>query len=141
MAFPLDEKFITDTENELNVLFPNEFKTKMIQQNGGEVFTEDDNWQLYPFFDQSDKKRISRTCNHIGLETKQAREWINFPDDAVAIAGNGCGDHLVLLTTDGGKKLGEEIFIWHHETGEVEKTAETITELLDDGFEDEDFYF
>ncbi|WP_395092645.1 SMI1/KNR4 family protein [Vaginella massiliensis] len=59
MAFPLDEKFITDTENELNVLFPNEFKTKMIQENGGEVFTEDDNWQLYPFSFPSQSSSLS----------------------------------------------------------------------------------
>ena len=84
----------------------------------------------FRFFDKSDKKRISRTCNHIGLETKQAKEWDNFPKNAVAIASNGCGDFLVLLpTTENEKKLNEEIYFWFHETGQIEKVAENIDEL------------
>ena len=97
MPFPLDPKYIQETEDELGLLFPEKFKNKMGNENGGEIITDEDEWQLYPFFDKSDNKRISRTCNHIGLETKQAKEWDNFPPNAIAIATNGCGDHLVLL--------------------------------------------
>nr|WP_286425265.1 SMI1/KNR4 family protein [Myroides marinus] len=73
MPFPIELKYIVKTEEELGVLFPDQFKTKMMQEKGGELTTKEDDWQVYPFFDRSDKKRISRTCNHIGLETKQAR--------------------------------------------------------------------
>lgn len=120
MPFPLDEKYITETENELGIIFPDKFKSKMMQENGGELMTEDDDWNLYPFFDKSDKKRISRTCNHIGLETKQAKNWGNFPSNGIAIASNGSGDHLVLLPTkENNGKLSDEIFTWYHETGKT----------------------
>lgn len=132
MPFPLDEKYITETENELGVIFPDKFKSKMMQENGGELMTEDDDWNLYPFFDKSDKKRISRTCNHIGLETKQAKNWGNFPSNGIAIASNGSGDHLVLLPTkENNGKLSDEIFTWYHETGKTEKVANMIDELMD----------
>ena len=71
----------------------------MAQVNGGELTTEDDDWQLFPFFDKSDNKRISRTCNHIILETNQAKQWENFPVNGIAIGSNGCGDLLLLLPT------------------------------------------
>ena len=132
MPFPLHEKYIFETEQELGILFPYNFKAKMIQENGGELMTEDDDWQVIPFFDKSDKKRISRTCNHILLETKQAKYWGNFPINGITIASNGCGDFLLLLPTKlNDKKLSDEIYIWFHETGEIEKVADTIEQLND----------
>ncbi|KRD63132.1 cell wall assembly protein [Flavobacterium sp. Root935] len=131
MAFPVDLKYIIETEEELGVSFPTLFKEKMTAENGGEAITENDNWNLYPFFDKSDKKRISRTCNHIVLETKQAREWDNFPLNAIAIAGNGCGDYLILISLDNNKKLSEHIYLWHHETGDYEQVAEDIKGLIE----------
>ncbi|BDU24433.1 SMI1/KNR4 family protein [Flavobacterium sp. GSB-24] len=131
MAFPVDLKYIIETEEELGVSFPTLFKEKMTAENGGEAITENDNWNLYPFFDKSDKKRISRTCNHIILETKQAKEWDNFPVNAIAIAGNGCGDYLILIPLDNNKKLSERIYIWYHETGDYEQVAENIKALME----------
>lgn len=133
MPFPIDIKYIIETEQEFGLIFPDIFKNKMTIENGGELMIEDDSWQLFPFFDKSDKKRISRTCNHIGLETKQAKEWDNFPNNGVAFASNGCGDLLILLpTTKNENKLSDEIFIWFHETGQMEKVADNINELNED---------
>lgn len=132
MPFPVDIKYIIETEQEFGLLFPYSFKSKMMIENGGELMTDDDDWQLFPFFDKSDKKRISRTCNHIALETKQARSWGNFPSNGIAIASNGSGDFLLLLSTqDDNNKLSDEIYIWFHETGEIEKVADSIEELYD----------
>ncbi len=131
MPFPIDAKFIHETEIELGFEFPDKFKQKMIIENGGEIITDEDDWQIYPFFDKSDNKRISRTCNHIGVETKQAKEWADFPDSAIVIATNGCGDYLILLPIDkDSKKLSDEIYFWVHETGEICKIAESINELI-----------
>lgn len=133
MPFPVDIKYIIETEQELGLFFPNNFKTKMTKENGGEVVTDDDDWQLFPFFDKSDNKRMSRTCNHIILETKQAKSWNNFPKNGIAIASNGSGDLLVLLPTEeDNTKLSDEIFMWFHKTGETEKVASNIDELNDD---------
>lgn len=131
MPFPLELKFIEDAENELGILFPDHFKNKMMLENGGEIQTDEDDWQFYPFLDKSDNKRISRTCNHIGLETKQAREWKNFPKNAIAIATNGFGDYLILLPDEKNpKRLKDDVYIWLHETGEFEKLADTVIDLI-----------
>ena len=132
MPFPVDLKYIAETEQELGLIFPERFKTKVLKENGGELMTGDNNWELFPFFDKSDKKRISRTCNHIILETKQAKEWDNFPNDGITIASNGCGDFLILLPEKEDRKTyRDEIYMWFHETRETEKMANSIDELND----------
>lgn len=128
MPFDLDEKYIRETESELNVKFPSEFKNRMIKLNGGELVTDEFEFELYPFFDKSDRKRISRTCNHIALETKNAREWNGFPKNGIVIGFDGFRN-LIILTHSGNGILTDEIHFWNHEIGQVEKIAESITEL------------
>lgn len=124
MPFPVDKKYIEKTQNELGVIFPDKFVLKMIKENGGEIITDQDIWQLFPFFDLSDKKRISRTCNHIGHETMESRKWVGFPQTGIAIAENSFGDKLVLMPSDANQKqLQDIIFIWLHETGELVEIA------------------
>ena len=130
MSFPLDKKYITNTETELGIAFPERFIQKMLKENGGEAFTAGDDWILYPFFDKTDNKRISRTCNHIGLETKKSKEWATFPGSAVAIGTNGAGDQLILLPDPiNGNILSEDIYVWRHETGKTIKLADSIMKL------------
>ncbi len=134
MPFPIEEKYILETEAELNVKFPETFKSRMMNLNGGELTEyleeedEDYIYWLFPFFDKSDKKRISRTCNHIGLETKNSREWSNFPKNAIAIGHDGDGNKLVLMH-EGDGVLSENLYFWDHETGETEKIADSINDL------------
>ena len=132
MPFPVDLEYIRESEKELGVQFPQKFIRKMTFENGGEIMTEEDDWQLIPFFDKTDNKRISRTCNHIILETEKAREWNGFPKNGIAIATNGSGDYLVLLPfKDSPTKLREEIYIWLHETAEIIEAAISIDELTE----------
>ncbi|WP_299365925.1 SMI1/KNR4 family protein [Winogradskyella sp.] len=128
MPFPVDEKYIIETESELKVRFPTEFKTRMIKLNGGELVNGYLEFKLYPFFDKSDKKRIRRTCNHIGLETKNAREWIGFPENGIAIASDGYGNQVILIHNGDGN-LTDEIHFWDHETGSIKKIADSINEF------------
>ena len=127
MAFNLEEKFILQAETELEASLPENYKASMQQNNGGEIEVSGDNWEQYPIYDKSDKKRISRTCNHIIAETISCEDFGNFPSNAVAIAGNGCGDQLVLLKQN--STYGNSIYIWSHETGEVDKVANDFSEL------------
>lgn len=128
MPFPIDEKYIKETESELNVKFPNEFKNRMIKINGGELITDKFEFELYPFFDKSNKKRISRTCNHIGLETKNALKWNGFPKNGVAIGSDGFGN-LIILAHSGNGILTDEVYFWNHETGNKTVIAKSINEL------------
>ncbi len=129
MPFPIDEKYIIDTESQLNIKFPTEFKNRMIKLNGGELYISDEFvFELHPFFDKSDRKRISRTCNHIGVKTKNAQEWSGFPNNAIVIGADGFGNQLI-LTHNGTGNLTDELYFWNHETREVAKIAESIIKL------------
>ena len=128
MPFPVEEIYIEETENVMSVKFPPDFKSRMLKSNGGELVTDDFAFELHPFFDKSDTKRISRTCNHIALETENAREWLGFPKDGVAIGSDAYGN-IILLKHRGDGILCDEIHFWNHETGETFKIAETILAL------------
>ena len=130
MPFPVDEKFTLETEEKLGVRFPAAFREKMMQTNGGKVQTPPDAWDLYPFFDKSDRKRIKRTNNDIARETTMARKWDNFPEEAIAIGSNGCGDQLVFIRSgDDPLKLDNSVFWWDHETGNINKVAGDFSDL------------
>jgi len=129
MPFPIDKKYIGETESELNVKFPSEFKKRMIKSNGGELLISNEfEFELHPFLDKSNRKRISRTCNHIGLETKNAFEWNGFPKNGIAIGADGFGNKLI-LTHNGNGDLTDELHFWNHETKKAEKIAESINKL------------
>ncbi len=130
MSFPLDFKYVTQTEQKLGVKFPASFVVKMVKQYGGSVSAASDTWELHPFLDASDRKRIARTCNDIARETSVAHEWPGFPSNAIVIGSNGGGDLLILLPQkDNPSVLSHEIFWWDHETGEVQIVAEDFSEL------------
>jgi hypothetical protein len=131
MPFPVDIKYVTQTEQKLGVKFPASFVVKMVKQNGGSVSTAYDTWGLHPFLDASDRKRLSRTCNDISRETSAAREWPGFPSNAIVIGSNGGGDILILLPQDDNPSvLSHEVFWWDHETGEVQVVADDFSELV-----------
>src|ERR1051325_6707337 len=115
MPFPVAEQFIVETEPKLGVSFRPAFRARMCRNNGGELSTDEDDWQLFPFFDTSDRKRIARTTNDIVRETASACSWRGFPPEAVAIATNGTGDKLVFLPNAGSTMLQSKPFVWLHE--------------------------
>ena len=133
MPFPVEERFIRATEEELGVRFPASFVAKMLNENGGEVEFgppgSDWCWQLFPFLDSSDKKRLRRTCNDIVRETEASKKWLGFPPNAVAI-GSMDADRLVLLPkTERVDELDHAVYWWDHETGDVEKIADDFSEV------------
>ncbi len=131
MPFPVDLKWITQTEQKLGVRFPASFVTAMSRMNGGSVRTHVDVFELFPFLDASDRKRIQRTCGSIDRETMSARKgWHGFPPNAVAIGENGGGDLLILLPMpDQPDMLQHSVYWWDHETGEVEQVADDFSNL------------
>lgn len=127
MPFDLAEPFIHAAEQRLGAKLPEAYRSSMLQENGGEIETEEDIWQQYPIADTSDRKRLSRTANHIIKETESCSDWPNFPEGALAIAGNGGGDQLVLLKQ--GASFAPTVYAWSHETGQLEKVADDFSEL------------
>ncbi len=131
MPFPVDSRWIQETEQKLGIRFPASFVTSMIRKNGGTVTTAVDQFELFPFLDASDRRRLVRTCGSIDRETNQARlNAYGFPSDAVAIGANGGGDLLVLLPmSHDPTTLQSTVFWWDHETGEVAAVADDFDEL------------
>ena len=130
MAFPIDEKYIVETEDKLKVCFPEPFRQKMMIENGGSVDTPPDAWVLYPFFDTSSKKRLKRTFNSIARETQMEWDQFRLPKNAVAIGANGGGDLLVFLRAEHGKSLGPAVHWWDHETGQFHFVCSDFSELI-----------
>lgn len=127
MPLNLSEEQLAQTEKELGAKLPHEYREAMKLDNGGEASTEEDDWEFYPIKDTSDRKRISRTCNHIINETESCRGFGNFPDNAVAIASNGLGDQMVFIKEYG--QFLSNVFLWLHETGELQELAATFNEI------------
>ena len=129
MPFPLDSVFINRAADKLGIRLPLSYIAHMQRSNGGQVEAANDNWQLFPIFDDSDKNRAKRTCNDIVRETKVARQWSSFPANGVAIASNGGGDLLVFLPNESNERLAEQVNWWDHETGELAVVADDFGEL------------
>jgi SMI1-KNR4 cell-wall len=127
MPFDLSESFVVAAERELGARLPESYRNAMLRSNGGELEANEDTWQQYPIADTSDRKRLTRSANHILKESEVCRGWPRFPQGAVAIAGNGGGDHLVFVKR--GQAFGPAVYIWSHETGLLEKVANDFAGL------------
>ena len=108
MGFATTEEHIRAAEAALGVRFPAALRERLLRNNGGDVEAADDVWQLFPVQDATDRKRLSRTVNHVVRETGEARKWPGFPQTAVAIASDGCGNYLVLDPSGA-------VLLWDHE--------------------------
>ena len=131
MPFPLDIALANRTEAKLGRRLPLGYLVRMCRENGGSVVIGTDVWSLYTIFDDSDKKRLQRTCNDIIRETASARKWSDFPPDAVAIDDNGGGEILIFLADRETTRYADAVYWWDHETGELHKLADAFEELSD----------
>jgi len=127
MPFDLAASYVAAAEREIGATLPASYVTAMQASNGGELDVLDDDWQQYPIADTSDRKRLSRTTNHVIKETQALLQWPRFPKEGLAIAGNGSGDQLVLLKD--GEVFAESVYHWSHETGVLTKVADAFSEL------------
>jgi hypothetical protein len=136
MAFPVEEKFIENAEAELGVKFPESFRNKMMKLNGGcvQIPSDDevdedelDYYELNPFYDTSDKKRIKRTCNSIVHETKIYREQYGLPQNLIVLADSD-GDLLVYKIED--NVIIDPAVYWRgRDTEELVIVADDFSEL------------
>jgi hypothetical protein len=129
MPFSVDIKHVQRAEETLGRKLSLSYVAQMCRSNGGEIDTDDDNWNLYPILDDSDRQPLKRTCNDIVRETNLARQWQNFPSGALAIGSNGSGDQLVMLADPSSNCFSDTIYWWDHETGELNHVADDFSEL------------
>jgi hypothetical protein len=130
MPFPITETELAKTEEKIGIRFPESFRTAMIAENGGSVITDEDQWDLFPFFDTSDRKRLARTSNDILRETEEARKWQGFPADGWAISNNGFGDHMFFRRSAADPtRFKDIVYTYWHETGKIAVLAKDFSEL------------
>jgi len=127
MPFSLAENYILDAEVALGGKLPVRYRSWIARSNGGEVEAQHDTWQVHPLEDRTDRKRLTRSANHVVRETELARKWPAFPADAIAIASNGAGDLLVLQRQ--ASAFAEVVYLWSHESGELVPIAESIDDI------------
>ena len=130
MPFPVDIKWVKNTERKLNVRFPASYVVAMTRMNGGSVRVGDDFYELFSFLDCTDRKRIQRTCSSICRETESNRKWEHFPPELVVIGHNGTGDMLVLAPmADDPGMLQQTVYWYDHETSEIHPIADDFADL------------
>ncbi len=130
MPFPIPAAEIAKTEAKLGVTFPDGFKQAMAEENGGEIVAADEFWQVVPFLDASDRRNLAITSDDIVQETEAARDWRRFPPTGVPVARGEDGDLLILQPLAGEPtRLGETIYRWNHQTGEVAEVGRTLADL------------
>jgi hypothetical protein len=116
MGLPTSESHIENAERQGCFALPPLWKQMLLHSNGFELDASEDCWIAFPVWDDSSRKHIARSANHILRETQTMRGYAGFPAEAVSIASNGSGDVLVLIPG------GSDVYIWHHETGELKLT-------------------
>jgi SMI1 / KNR4 family (SUKH-1) len=130
MPFPTTEHFVRRAEAELDCKLPREYHAWALTNNGGELSAANDSWEVFPVFDDSDRKRAARSANHIIRETVMARRWHGFPPEGVPFAANGRGDLLIFLPREhDATELAPEVYIWHHEKRTCDSIASSLSEL------------
>lgn len=117
MPFPVAIQRIEAAERALGRRLPDPIRNRLLRNNGGEILCDDEPWQLHPVWDDTDRGTAARTASHIVHETNEARQWANFPEEAIAIASDGSGNLLVL------RGNSNQVEVWSHEEGECESVT------------------
>jgi hypothetical protein len=97
MPFPGSDDLISAAETLLGRSLPSDHRARLVANNGGEIEALDDDWQLFPVWDPTDRRTQGRTANHIVRENAGLRDLPGLPRGFIAIATNGTGDLLGLL--------------------------------------------
>jgi hypothetical protein len=131
VPFPVEYKYIDETQQKLKVRFPLDYVARMKRENGGVIYVDDEAWFLFPIFDTTDDKRLKRTCNDVCHETKEMFSFdVGFPMSAVAIANNGAGDVLFFMPDEREpERLLDKVFCFRLRGGEVVDIEATFSEL------------
>jgi SMI1/KNR4 family protein SUKH-1 len=119
MAFAGSEELVAAAEAVLGRRLPDAHRQRLIRDNGGEIEASGDRWTLYPVRDDTDRRTVARTANHIVRENEaHRRDWPDaLPPGWVGIADNGTGDLLVVGPDR------DDVCFWDHETGGLEPVS------------------
>jgi hypothetical protein len=116
----VDEFAIKAAEDRLGAVFPDQYKELFKLVNNVEL----GEWILYPI---KDHRNTKKTWDDIVRQNTEVREE-HMSEDLIAIGDDGSGDKLCLKINEG--KMGNEIYLWYHEDGELEEYASSLKEFI-----------
>lgn len=111
---------IRSAEEELGVVFPKQYKELFKLSNNAQI----GEWTLFPI---KDPKNLKRTWDDIVRQNKDVRDE-GMADGLFSIGEDGTGDKLCFRIVD--TIIDSNIYIWHHETEELEELAANIKEFI-----------
>lgn len=120
---------IKSAEEQLGVVFPKQYKELFKLSNNAQI----DEWTLFPI---KDSKNLKRTWDDIVRQNQDVRDE-GMADDLISIGEDGTGDKLCFRIVD--TVMDGKIYIWYHETEELEELASNLKEFIvsNSEFEDE----
>jgi len=120
---------IKSAEEQLGVAFPNQYKDLFKLTNNAQI----GEWTLFPI---KDPKNLKRTWDDIVRQNQDVRDE-GMAADLISIGEDGTGDKLCFRIVD--TVMDNKVYIWYHETEEVEETASDLKEFIvsNSEFEDE----
>ncbi|WP_026693355.1 SMI1/KNR4 family protein [Peribacillus kribbensis] len=110
---------IQAAEDKLAVTFPEQYRDLFKLVNNAEI----GEWILYPVKDEGNPK----SWDDVVRQNTEVRED-RMPGDFIAIGEDGSGDKLCLKTSNG--IIEDQIYLWYHETAEVEDYAASLREFI-----------
>lgn len=116
----VNESDIKLAEEKLGVIFPEQYKELFKLVNNAEI----GEWILYPIKTQINPKK---TWDDVVRQNKEVRDE-RMSEDLIAIGDDGSGDILCLKKMNG--KMGDTIYLWYHETTELEEYASNLEEFI-----------
>jgi hypothetical protein len=116
----VDESDIKLAEEKLGLIFPEQYKELFKLVNNAEI----GEWILYPIKTQINPKK---TWDDVVRQNKEVRDE-RMSEDLIAIGDDGTGDILCFKKMNG--KMGDTIYLWNHETTELEEYAPSLKEFI-----------
>ncbi|MGE6367770.1 SMI1/KNR4 family protein [Planococcus kocurii] len=116
----VEESAIRETEQKLNICFPDQYVQLFKLANGPEV----GEWTLFPI---KDPKNMKKTWDDVVRQNEEVLDG-EISENLIAIAEDGTGDYLCLKVENG--KAGDPVYLWLHETDETEELAPTLKDFI-----------
>ncbi|WP_242919724.1 SMI1/KNR4 family protein [Pontibacter liquoris] len=124
------EKQVKLAEELLGVKFPDSYRASLLRDSAEIVKSNLSEWVVFPIPGEIRRGQEGHLYKELITENEDARRWDNFPNGALAIAGNDCGDYLVLLPSgEGSNELSDNVHYWWHSTGDVFPLGRTIENI------------
>ena len=111
---------IKSAEEQLEVLFPEQYKDLFKLSNQAQI----DEWILFSIKDPRNSKR---TWDDIVRQNQDMRDE-EMAENLISIGEDGTGDKLCYKIVD--TIVDDKIYIWYHETGELEEVASNLKEFI-----------